>query len=159
MLSGLTLQPKSTAAAMTVFGLAGVVAGVSYPDNVSGVAPQGISSSEAPLIDMSHFMGIPATSRQFLLVLAYDVSKSSCLAQTLTEMESKFKAGSSIESLAHNLLGKARTAGANRLAQETKAFRVDPTAEQLKAMWRTLAETRQQLIEDGDLPDMTPDMT
>ena len=85
-------------------------------------------------------------------MVAYHPSGPSSLARALRELQATFTAGGDLSHKAHTFLGASRTAGANALALELKAFRSAPTAAALQGMWRTLEATRAHMIADGLLP-------
>ena len=115
-------------------------------------APAAAPETQSPLIDMSHFMGLPMSSIQKLFLIAYHPSGPGSLAQSLKELQAIFLAGENVAHQSHTLLGASRTAGANVLAQELKAFKRDPTAAALEAMWITLDATRERMSVEGHLP-------
>ena len=97
-------------------------------------------------------MGMPLSSLQRLFLMAYDPNAPNSLATLLRSLQTTFEAGDDCKTEAHNFLGTTRTAGANVLALEVKAFRAEPSAAKLEAMWYTLDATREQMKVDGYLP-------
>jgi len=105
-----------------------------------------------PLIDTSHFIGLPRSLMQKLFLKAYHPSVDGSLAKTLQQLQTTFEEGGDIGPDSHSSLGIARSAGANLMAHEIKEFRNAPSAAALKTLWNTLHATREQLKVDGFLP-------
>ena len=86
------------------------------------------------------------------LVASTTPTHRSSLTCSLRELQATFEAGDDLVGRTHALLGAARTAGANVLALELKAFQSAPSTAALESMFLTLEVTRKQLMAEGRLP-------
>ena len=127
--------------------------------NIQQLPPTTESSSSTvpdrplPILDISHFMGMPHEALQKLFLLAYHPTEKGSIALVLRWLQATFHEGrDDFERAAHTLLGTARTAGANVLARHVRDFKAAPSAAALEAMWPLLDEAREQMKIEGYIP-------